>query len=475
MREYLDQSFSQRGLGPEDHVNPRIAKLAKQIEDLTAEQEQILVKAEGEGRDLNEEEAKRFDEIKASLVKAKVSLDRENELERNKAFAAAPATRVIVQENNPHAATAGTVTIPAKCRRYGSLQAFKGPKAEENAYVAGLFVAAAFYGHQPSAQRLQELGVPMERAPHMATMSTSSNGGGAYFIPDVMDTTVIELTEQFGVIRRLAEIQPMTADTWKGPRWATSMTAYWVGEGTAPTQSEPGWDQVELVAKNLAAYGKMTVQLNEDALIDLGDKWAMAAAIAFAYAEDDAAFNGTGAISYGGITGLFPKIILAANAASLYTATSRTTLGALIMADFTAVVGRFPNYPGASPAWLCHKEIWASTMLPLQMASGGATPADIRGGSPPLFLGYPVEFVNVAPRASAVTTGVTGILFGDLKLSTKFGDRRQRAMRVGEINDDMIKQQMTLFSAERVDIVNHSLVDPKNSSNPGPVIGLKLG
>jgi hypothetical protein len=63
------------------------------------------------------------------------------------------------------------------------------------------------------------------------------------------------------------------------------------------------------VAKDLAAFGKMTAQLNEDALIDLGDKWAMAAAVAFSYAEDNAAFNGDGTSTYGGITGLFTKIV----------------------------------------------------------------------------------------------------------------------------------------------------------------------
>jgi hypothetical protein len=45
-----------------------------------------------------------------------------------------------------------------------------------------------------------------------------------------------------------------------------------------------------------------------------------------------------------------------------------------------------------------------------------------------------------------VTTGVTGILFGDLDLSTKFGDRRQRTLRTGEINDDMIKQLVSRCS-----------------------------
>jgi HK97 family phage major capsid protein len=219
----------------------------------------------------------------------------------------------------------------------------------------------------------------------------------------------------------------------------------------------------------------MSRQLNEDALIDLGDKWAMAAAVAFSYAEDNAAFNGDGSSTYGGITGLFTKIALSANAASVRTATGHTTPSALTISDYATVVGAFPNYPGANPCWICHKEVWANSMLPLQMNAGGALPVHIMEGGKPQLLGYDVEFTQVAPKVSAATTGTIPILFADLNLSTKLGDRRQRTLRVGEINDDMIKQLMTMFAASRVDIVNHTITDPKNSSNAGPVIGLKLG
>lgn len=458
-------------------MNELIAKLETQLAGLLTEQEAALNSADAEGCSA-EDKAKhiaKFDELdvkvketRASLSRAKSVTAHRTEFDTNRTL---PTTPAIVQQPahgplNPPARP----RVSATPRRHGALRAFKGAQAEERAYQAGCWVAACFYNHAPSASRLEEFGIQRQ-----ATLSTINNSQAAYFVPDVLTTTVIELQEQYGVIRRLADVEPMSSETWKGPRWTTNMTAYWVSQGNAPTQSEPGWDLIELVAKDLAAYGKMTRQLNEDAIVDLGDKWAMAAAVAFSFAEDNAAFNGDGTSSYGGITGLLVKIIDAANAASLFTATGHTTLGALTISDFASVVGKFPSYPGAMPSWLCHKEVWAASMLPLQMAAGGATPRDIQQGGKPEFLGYPVEWVATMPKAAAVTTGVTGILFADLKLSTKFGDRRVRTLEVGMINDDLIKQLMTLFAASRVDIVNHTIRDPKVSTSAGPVIGLKLG
>lgn len=458
-------------------MNPLIAKLSKQIEDATAEQKTILDAAAKENRDLNEEESKRFDELAASNARDRAAVEaaqkRDREIEGNRLWLQESNRQPLNQREHPVIETTSleAIRVPATQKRHSRLQAFRGPDAERNAYLSGLWVAGCFYRHGPSLAKLREFGME----PVAATMTSTSNANGGYFVPTVMDTAVIELTEEYGVIRRFADNVPMSSDKWTCPKWTTGMTAYWVSHGQAPSQSEPAWAQVELVAKDLATYGKMTVQLNEDALVDLGEKWAMAAAIAFAYAEDNAAFNGDGTSTYGGVVGLLTKLADAANAASLSTATGHTTLAALTLGDYWAAVGKLPRYPGISPRWYVHQEVYAASMGPLQTAAGGVTPSDIAGGGIPRFLGYPVEFVNVMPAAASVTSGVTGIILADLSLSSKFGDRRTRTMRVGEINDDMIKQLMTLFTAERIDIVNHTIVDPKNSSKAGPVVGLKVG
>jgi HK97 family phage major capsid protein len=81
------------------------------------------------------------------------------------------------------------------------------------------------------------------------------------------------------------------------------MVAYWIGRGAKPTQSDPAWNAIQLVAKEMGAYTKIGRQLNEDALIDLGEKVTENIAFAFAYAEDNAGFNGDGTSTYGGVNG----------------------------------------------------------------------------------------------------------------------------------------------------------------------------
>jgi HK97 family phage major capsid protein len=254
------------------------------------------------------------------------------------------------------------------------------------------------------------------------------------------------------------------------------MTGYWIVEGSAPTKSDPSWDMISLTARKLGAMTKITDELEEDAVIDFGEKLTMMVALTFGEKEDSAGFNGDGTSTYGGIVGLFTRLAESANAASLVTAASgHTTPATLTIADFDKVIGTYPNYPNANPVWLMHKQVYYASAVNLEItASGGLTPGDVRGRAVPIFRGYPVQFVNSALTLAASTAGTIPIAFGDLKLSSKFGDRRtNRTLKRGYENDDFTRGVTSLIATERLDIVNHTIVDPRNSSLPGPVVGLK--
>lgn len=350
------------------------------------------------------------------------------------------------------------------------LASFRGEDARERAYQTGLWVAATMFGNDSARNEYES-----NYGEIQAAMNTADNAKGGYFVPEVIETSVIELVEDFGVFRRYADVVPMSSDSQTEPRWTGGLTAYFVAEGSAPNQSDPSWDKITLSPKNLAAYGKMSRNLNEDAIINLGDKWAMAAAIAFAEKEDDCGFNGTGASAYGGMTGLLVHLVAAANAASLVTATGETTLAALTVGTIDRFMGALPQYAGIRPAFFMHKSVYHASIGRLKNTAGGVTAAELTAGSPPQYGGYPVVFAQKMPAAASVTTGVTGIIFGDLSLSSKFGDRRGRTFEVGMDGNDFSQQLMSLLCTERFDIVNHTITDPRNSSNAGPVLGLKLG
>jgi hypothetical protein len=174
---------------------------------------------------------------------------------------------------------------------------------------------------------------------------------------------------------------------------------------------------------------------------------------------------------YGGITGLDP-LILAAAAAYAQAATGHDTVAELTLDDFNAVVAKYPNYPRAKPRWFMHKTFWANAVQRLQLAAGGVLPSDLARGGEMMFLGYPVTWVNV--MRPAPTADQLAAIFGDLKLSSKLGNRRGRTVETGFENDDFTKGLMTILGTQRYGITNHTITDPRNSSNTGPVVGLKM-
>lgn len=455
----------------------RSESIQAKIDELTAKQAGILEAAEkNENGILTKDQQAEFDlleEQKGSLeatylaaLKVEKSQARSNEIIRQ------PIVGQPITHHTPAADRFSDFSFansaPATPRQ--ALKAFKGQDAERNAYAAGMWALATFAGDHPLKAKAKEW---CQSHGLQATLMTGDNAAGGYLVPNVMGDTIIELAETFGVFRRNAEIQPMTSGTWSGPRWSGAMVAYWVAEGSAPTSSDPRWNKVNLTAKDLAAMTKVTNQVNEDSIVVLGDKVAMCAALAFATAEDQAGFDGDGSSTYGGIAGLSTLLLQSVNAASLHAAAStHTTLATLTLADYNGLLGKFPEYPGAVPKWFCHKAVWAASMVPLQLAAGGATAQDIREGGKPTFLGYTVEFVQARPTTYAIST--IPVLFGDLSLSSKLGDRRSQSIQSGWVNDDFTKQQFTLLATERVDIANHTIVDPINSTKAGPVMGLQL-
>lgn len=377
---------------------------------------------------------------------------------------------------NPNSANPNRV--PATAHRHGPLRAFRGSDAVQRAERAGMWAAATLYGSDAAQRWCQANGVEIRRGSldaqsggPAAVLNTTDNTRGGYFVPNEVDYTVQELALEYGVFRQFAEVVPMGSGTKESPRWTGAMTAYYTAEGSGPTASDPAWDMIQIIARELKAKTKLTRVLEEDSVVDLGEKVAMCLAEAFAYAEDAAGFNGDGTSTYGGITGLDP-LILAAAAAYAQAATGHDTVAELTLDDFNAVVAKFPNYPRAMPRWFMHKTFWANAVQRLQLAAGGVLPSDLAGGGQMMFLGYPVTWVNV--MRPAPTANQLGAIFGDLKLSSKLGNRRGRTVETGFENDDFTKGLMTILGTQRYGITNHTITDPRSSGNTGPVVGLKM-
>lgn len=405
-----------------------------------------------------------------------------------------PSTPIDRSTNNngpagEYQSPAARFVIPARARKGGAPRNFRGvidgASADKRAYRFGMWamarIARCIPGYEiPEATDFVRNYMSATNTAHGENDGTT---GGHVLVPEEFSSDLIILREQYGVARRLLQRSTMTSDIKHEPKRLSGLTAYFTGENQQGTESNMSWQDVQLVAKDLMALTRMSNQLSADAAINVGDTLAGEISYAFANKEDDCAFNGDGSQAYGGIQGIRNALINTdgANTASAGVVTQGTsnTWATMVLSDFNNVVGKLPQFADTPNAgWVCHRTFYASVMQKLETAGGGNTLMEIAAGDRrprPMFLGYPVDFSQIFPSATA-TTGVMAIL-GDLSLSSMFGDRQQTSIAFSEhatINGESVfeRNQIAVRGTERFDISNHGC---GTASVVGAVVGIRTG
>jgi HK97 family phage major capsid protein len=347
---------------------------------------------------------------------------------------------------------------------------FGGTKAEANAkaYSLGMWFLGAVCGNAKAIQWANERGYK--------THVTNDNSLGGYLVPEEFAGDIINLVEQYGVFRANARVVSMSSDTRVQPKRSGGITAYFVGEGSPITESTNQFDNVRLTAKKLAVYTRLSSELNEDAAVDLGGWVAAECARAFAQKEDECGFAGDGTSTYGGIVGARAALRgvdgTASNIAGLAVQATGSTYGALVLADFRAVVGKLPQFADtANAAWYVSRTFYHTVMAKLADAAGGNTNETIAVGGPrePLFMGYPVRISQAMPSTTA--SAQVCALLGDLSQGAFFGDRRGIGISLSE-HDAFQNDELALRAVERFDINVFGVGD---TTNAGPIVGLITG
>lgn len=356
----------------------------------------------------------------------------------------------------------------------------------ERAYRFGMFARATLSRTMPGRMRSRYAEEFAEREfPEIfaAAHDTNDGMGTGYLIPPEFGSDMIVLRERYGVARRLFRVWPMSRETLTVPRWESGLTAYFVGEGAAITESRVAHDNVSLTARKLAAIGRWSSEVDMNSIVNFGDYLAGEIAYAFSEKEDQCAFNGDGTSTYGHIQGVRSKLTsvdgAGTDSAGLVTQGTGNTWGAIALADFHNVVAKLPQYADTpNAAWVCHKTFYSSVMQKLELAAGGVTGMEISSGDrrPRLtFLGYPVEFSQVFPSTTAATT--VSCVLGDFARGTAFGDRRSESLLFSDqatVNGESLyeRDQIAIRGTEHFDI---NVYGCGSSSAAGPIVGLATG
>lgn len=453
---------------------------------------------EGTDDALSAEQETAFEALKSKAASIKTQIANYEQL----AVAQAEAARIAAAPNaalgrqvgsdatilDDPAAAAGVATaeqnkVPAECKRWaGRLRSFKGPNAEINAYKAGMFFAATLCGNRYAAQYCKDHGIgtrmtQLDETQIQSLHQEGINTTGGYLVFDEIERSIIRLVEEFGLVRRKMKLVPMISDVKIQMRRTGGLTATFVGEGVQATESTGSWDQVKLIAKKLVAITVASNELISDAIVAIADELIREIALAFSTKEDVAGLQGDGTSTYGGIEGIVPKlsrlngvddggglVLAAGNLWSEFTD-----------ANLTKMIGQVPNFPGLMPEWTCSKPFWSQVMVRLNRATGGATMAEFEGRPRMVYAGYPVNWTSgTSAMPVADANSQIACLFGDMELSSSFGDRAGimiATTNVGTVGDASMfdTDSFAIRGIERFDINNHSL---GTATVAGPVVGI---
>lgn len=394
--------------------------------------------------------------------------------------AAEPAKPAKKQARNPHtipSVSAETHKAHAERKAYERKAArgqvsIKDPDAAE---LLGSWFMTTF--HPRSATK------SMADLVAKANVSTTFTSGGA-LVPGELSPEIINLKEEYGVVRQLVGTTPMARDTISVPRRTGGLTVYRPGEAVAITESNPAFDQVTLRADQYAVLTGISNVLENDSILALGNYVAEEIAYAFASDEDNKLINGDGTSTYHHVTGIPYKFRLVLEAgggtwttdadkaklATAVTAASKTWTS-IVMADFEKLAGILPAYV-KNPAWVCHKKFYWEVMQRLMLAQGGVTYTETaQGQRVPSFLGFPVVVSQWMPAASGTGDQVVAML-GEYGRGAKFGEVNG-SMEIASSQERYFDQAVTAYRGlHRVAFAVHDVGNyhaTASSRVPGPI------
>ena len=436
-----------------------VAQIKEAILALCNRVQAIAAIAKEEKRDYTAEEASEIDAIngvgesKGKIDALTVELDRATKQEDMEKRMAAMTGAKVIEGKQTDGTGRPKMQIPSSVKmKVSTSKAFRGAHAAREAHVTAKFVAAKFFGDRKAKLWLKE-------NVRQAAVSVGDNQSGGLFVPNETTNAIIRLVEEYGVIRRYSKIEPMMSSTKTVPVRVSGVTAHPVAEtntanegSNSGTKSQAEYTNIELVARKWKTWFKMSDEFSEDSAVSIAEQFVLEAALAFATAEDDAGFNGTGAATYHGIIG----IMNAMAAGSIYTALAgNTAFSTLDDADFRGMKAKLRRYAGMQPAWFISPEGYSDSIERLQLAAGGNTSQNLSEGGLPKYLGYPVVEVNALNGTLTAQTSTNLLCLGDLRMATVFGDRRKMTLSTTD-QRYWDEDQMAIKATERFDFNCHS-------------------
>lgn len=333
-----------------------------------------------------------------------------------------------------------------------------GPEVDARYQRAGQWLLAAIYGSDKAADWCQRNDVAIQKA---AAEGIGSSGG--FIVPADLARAILDLRDAYGAFRRRALVWPMASDNTTAPRRAAAgITATFMAENAAGTETSASIDQLNLTARKLGALVKLSSELDEDSLADVVDYIANEVAFAFAAKEDDCAFNGDGTSTYGGMRGIATIVLDGSHAkAKVVAAGGHNTFLTLDGTDIANLMSAVQAAAIPNAAWFCSQTCFAQTFCRISASGGYLWTALVDGVVTPFYLGFPVILTQKLPLISTTLTGQVMLAFGDMYKAGVLGQRR--GITLARSADRYLDQdQIAVLATQRFHTVIHDIGDNTN-------------
>lgn len=342
------------------------------------------------------------------------------------------------------------------------LRAFKDA---ETAYRCGQFISGYVLGNDSSREWCERNDVSTR------AMGSAASTKGAAFVDDELSSVLIRNVEEQNELYSDMQRFTMSSDTLLVPRRTGGIAGQWLDENTEISTADATASQVTLNAKKYTVATRVASELLADSVINLADMLVTEFATTYTAALTDAAVNGDGSSSYGGIVGVLDStagILASGSAGSVHTTdTGNNLVSEITTDDFTALLALLPKYAHGNARFYCSPYVYHSAMQRLDLAQGVTS---LQVGAGANFLGYPVTLTTAMP-GSAADAGDVAVLFGDPSRAGAFGVRKD--FSITSSTERFIEFDQTAFySTLRAAIKWYDL---GSASAAGPMVALKLG
>lgn len=259
--------------------------------------------------------------------------------------------------------------------------------------------------------RLGEQRMPAEEA---KALIVADDTRGGYLAPAEFSTEVIKNIVQFSPIRQAARIGATSSSSVILPKRTGTPTASWVGETETRTGTESAYGQVEIPVHEMAAYVDVSLQLLEDAAINVESEVAMDLAEEFGRLEGVAFSSGDGVKKpFGLMSDTNVAFSVSGSAATIADADGQAN--GLIDAFYALS----PFYRNRA-VWLMNGTTLASVRKLKDSSKSYIWQPGIQAGEPGTILGRPVLEDPTMPSEGA---GLFPIALGDFDSAFRIYDR----------------------------------------------------